>query len=72
MGSESHIELDGVIIECGRGGAFKVRISEDHTVNAKLSGKMRKNKIRIVLGDKVKVKVSPYDPARGFITFRVK
>lgn len=72
MSKEDHIELDGEIVECGRGGNFKVSISENHSVNAKLSGKMRKNKIKIVLGDFVKVKVSPYDPSRGFITFRGK
>jgi translation initiation factor IF-1 len=72
MGDSDHIELDGEIVDVGAGGIFSVRVGDDHTVLAKLAGKLRMNKIRVVLGDQVKVKVSTYDPSRGFITFRGK
>lgn len=72
MGKESHIELDGEIIQCGMGGIFKVQCANGHVVTAKLAGKMRRFKIRCVLGDEVTVSVSPYDPNRGMITFRKK
>lgn len=69
--SKDHIEMEGEITHCGAGGAFKVKCDE-HIVDAKLSGRMRKNRIRVVLGDQVTVAVSPYDPSRGMITFRKK
>jgi len=72
MAKEEHVELSGEIVSCGKGGIFKVLSSTGHTVLARMSGKMRQNKIRIVLGDKVLVSVSPYDPSKGFITFREK
>ena len=69
---DSHIELEGEVVDVGAGGNFRVKVSDDHVVLAKLAGKLRMNKIRVVLGDTVKVKVSTYDPARGLITFRGK
>ena len=72
MAKEEHIELEGEVTACEKGGNFRITVSDVHVVLAKLSGKMRKNKIRVVLGDKVKVNVSAYDPSRGFITLRVK
>lgn len=72
MSSDSHVELNGEIIQCGMGGIFKVQCDNGHIVTAKLAGKMRRFKIRCVLGDEVTVSVSPYDPARGLITFRKK
>jgi len=72
MGKEDHIELDGEIIQCGKAGIFKVQCENGHVVTAKLAGKMRRFKIRCVLGDAVTVAVSPYDPGRGLITFRKK
>lgn len=71
MPKESHIELEGTVIQCGSGGIFKVEC-DSHVVTARLSGKMRKFRIKIVLGDEVKVSVSPYDPNLGLITFREK
>ena len=72
MPRDSHIELEGVVVHCGAGGIFRVECSDGHMVIARLSGKMHKNKIRIVLGDQVTVAVSPYDAGRGMITFRKK
>ncbi len=66
-----HIEMDGEIVDVGAGGNFRVQISESgHVVIARLAGKLRQNKIRVVLGDKVKVKISPYDSTRGIISYR--
>ena len=73
MSSESHIEYQGTITQCGMGGVFKVQIEETgNVINAKLGGKMRRFKIKIVLGDEVTVAVSPYDGSRGLIIFRKK
>lgn len=72
MSTEDHIEYQGTITQCGKGGVFKVLTEVGHTVNAKLGGKMRRFKIKIVLGDEVTVAVSPYDANRGIITFRKK
>jgi translation initiation factor IF-1 len=71
MATGDHVEFEGVIIQCGMGGIFKVQC-DAHVVTAKLGGKMRKHKIRVVLGDEVTVSVSPYDMNRGMITFRKK
>lgn len=70
MGNEDAIEFEGTINEVLSGGTFRVDVGEGHEVIAKLSGRMRRNRIRVVLGDKVTVEVSPYDPTRGRITYR--
>lgn len=72
MSKDDHIELDGVIHEVLTAGMFRVTIDEDHSVIAHLAGKMRKFRIKVVLGDRVTVAVSPYDPSRGRIVFRVR
>lgn len=72
MSKEDSIEYDGVVSEVLAGGSFTVKISEDHEVLAHLGGRIRKNKIRVVLGDHVKVAVSPYDPTRGRIVYRAR
>lgn len=65
------IELEGTVIEDSN-GKFKVKISENHVVLCTLSGKIRQNSIRILLGDKVKVEVSEYDTTQGRIKSRLK
>ena len=72
MSRDDAIEFDGTISEVLAGGLFRVEVAEGHTVLAHLSGKMRKFRIRIVLGDHVTVAVSPYDPTRGRIVYRAK
>lgn len=72
MGKEDAIEFEGVVAEVLAGGLFRVEVAEGHSVLAHLSGKMRKFRIRIVLGDRVTVAVSPYDPTRGRITYRAR
>ncbi|MEK6606944.1 MAG: translation initiation factor IF-1 [Myxococcota bacterium] len=72
MSKDDAIEFTGTITEVLAGGLFRVDVAPNHTVLAHLSGKMRKFRIRIVLGDSVTVAVSPYDPTRGRIVFREK
>lgn len=72
MSKDDHIELDGLVTEVLTAGMFRVKIDDDHQVMAHLAGKMRKFRIKVVLGDKVTVAVSPYDPTRGRIVFRVR
>lgn len=72
MGKDDAIEFTGTVAEVLAGGLFRVDVSQGHSVLAHLSGKMRKFRIRIVLGDQVTVAVSPYDPTRGRIVFREK
>lgn len=71
MPKGDHIELDGVIVQTGSGGIFKVDC-DGIMVTAVLGGKLKKHRIKVVLGDEVKVAVSPYDATRGFITYRSK
>lgn len=71
MAKEDAIEMDGVVIETLRNTKFKVKLENGHTVTAHISGKMRKNYIRILTGDKVRVEITPYDLTKARITFRV-
>jgi translation initiation factor IF-1 len=67
---EDKIVVEGTVIEALPGTQFRVRLENGHEVLAYLSGKMRKFYIRILLGDRVKVEMSPYDLTRGRITYR--
>ena len=69
---EDKISVEGLVIEALPGTQFRVRLDNGHEVLAYLSGKMRKYYIRILLGDRVKVDMSPYDLERGRITYRAK
>ncbi len=69
---EGKIQVEGMIIEALPGTQFKVRLENGHDVLAYLSGKMRKYYIRILLGDRVRVEMSPYDLSRGRIVYRHK
>ena len=69
MAKEDNIELEGLVIETLPNTTFKVKLEYDHIITAHISGKMRKNYIRILTGDKVKVEMSPYDLSKGRITF---
>ena len=70
MSKEDAIELEGAVTEALSNGMYRVHLDNGHSVIAYLSGKMRKFYIRIVLGDRVRVAVSPYDLARGRIVYR--
>ena len=72
MSKEDVIEFDGVVEEVFPGSTFKVRLSNGHIISAYISGNLRRNYIRILEGDKVKVEMSPYDLTRGRITWRDK
>jgi len=67
---EGKIQVDGTIIEALPATQFKVRLDNDHEVLAYLSGRMRRYYIRILLGDRVRVEMSPYDLTRGRIIYR--
>jgi translation initiation factor IF-1 len=69
---EDKIEMEGTVIEALPGTQFRVRLDNGHEVLAYLSGKMRKYYIRILLGDRVRVELSPYDLTRGRIVYRHK
>jgi len=69
---EDKITVEGTIIEALPGTQFRVRLDNNHEVLAYLSGRMRKYYIRILLGDRVRVEVSPYDLTRGRIVYRQK
>lgn len=70
MPKEETAEFEGTVIEVLRNSNFRVRLSNDHVLLAQPAGKMRKFRIRILVGDRVTVAVSPYDLDRGRITFR--
>lgn len=72
MAKEGAIEMEGEVLEALANTQFRVKLENGHNVLAHVSGKMRKNFIRIVPGDRVKVEVSPYDLQRGRITYRAK
>ena len=70
MAKEEHIEMEGKVIDTLRNTMFRVELENGHVVTAHISGKMRKNYIRILTGDKVTVALTPYDLTKGRITFR--
>jgi len=73
LAKEELLELEGEIIDVLPQSMFKIKVdNSEHIVLAYLSGKMRKFKIKLVLGDKVKIEVSPYDVSKGRVTYRHK
>ena len=72
MANDSTIKLDGVIVESLPNVTFRVELEKGHIVLAHISGKMRMNFIKILIGDKVTVELSPYDLTRGRIVYRYK
>ena len=68
--SKDVIEIEGTIIESMPNAMFRVKLENGHEILAHISGKIRKNFIRILPGDKVRVEMTPYDLSRGRITFR--
>ncbi|AKU92270.1 Translation initiation factor 1 [Vulgatibacter incomptus] len=72
LAREDLIEVEGVITDVHPGGLFTVKLDQGPAIQARVGGKMRQHFIRIVLGDRVKVGVSPYDPTHGIITYRTK
>ena len=66
------IEIEGTILESMPNAMFRVKLENEHEILAHISGKIRKNFIRILPGDRVKVEMTPYDLTKGRITFRLK
>ncbi|GHI10499.1 translation initiation factor IF-1 [Streptomyces cellostaticus] len=66
------VEVEGIVIECLRNATFKVELQNGHTVLAHISGKIRKNYIKILPYDRVLVELSPYDLTRGRIRYRYR
>ena len=72
MGRDESIQTTGIVKDVLPGTMFRVQLGNGHVVLAHISGKMRKNFIRIVPGDKVALELSPYDLSKARITFREK
>lgn len=72
MSKEDLIEAEGEVVEVLANTTFKVKIMNNHIITAYISGKLRANKIRVLLGDNVKVEMSPYDLTKGRIVWRSK
>jgi len=70
MAKQDLIEMDGEVIETLPNTTFRVKLENEHVVTAHISGRMRKNYIRILTGDEVKLEITPYDLSKGRIVFR--
>jgi len=70
MPKKEAIEVEGTVVESLPNAMFRVELSNGHRVLAHISGKIRKHYIRILLGDRVLIELSPYDLSRGRITYR--
>jgi len=72
MARDDLAQLEGKVVDVAAGGMYKVELENQIVIQAKLCGKMRRFNIRVVVGDKVTVGVSPYDPTHGLIMYRHK
>ncbi len=70
MAKEDYISMSGVVQEVLPNAMFRVKLENNHTILGHISGKMRQNKIQILLGDSVQVEMSPYDLTKGRIVYR--
>ena len=71
MSKEEILEYEGKVLELLPQASFKILLDNGYEVKAVISGRLRKNRIRILTGDRVKVAISPYDLSRGRVTFRL-
>ena len=71
MSKEDSFEMEGTVVDTLPNTMFRVELENGHVVTAHISGKMRKRFIRLVVGDRVKIEVSPYDMSKARITFRL-
>ena len=72
MPKEGSIEFQGVVLELLPNAMFRVKLENEHEILAHTSGRMRKNRIRVLAGDRVTVEMTPYDLTKGRIVFRHK
>ena len=70
MSKEDYIEMEGTVVDTLPGANFRVELESGHTVTAYVSGRLRKNHIRILMGDRVTVQLTPYDLTKGRISSR--
>ena len=70
MGKQDTLEFEGVVTDLLPNAMFRVKLDNGHSVTAHTAGKLRKNRIRVLQGDRVKLEVSPYDLSKGRIIFR--
>ncbi len=71
MSDRERLEFEGIVLDANK-GKFKVQVNEKMTVLCTLSGKIRMNSVKILIGDKVRIEVSEYDTSQGRITYRIK
>jgi translation initiation factor IF-1 len=72
MAKEELLNFEGTVVELLPNATFRVKLDNDHVVVAHTAGKMRKNRIRVLAGDKVTVEMTPYDLTKGRIVYRSK
>ena len=72
MSRDDLIHFEGVVTRMLGGGTMEIECEEGVKITGVLSGRMKKNKIKVIVGDRVKISVSPYDTAHGLITYRLK
>ena len=72
LSREDLIELEGNVTRVLGAGIMEIHCNKDLTVRGRLSGRMKKHRIKVIVGDRVRVSVSPYDPSHGLITYRIK
>ena len=72
MAKEELLEMRGHVVELLPNAMFRVRLENDHEILGHTAGKMRKNRIRVLAGDKVQVEMTPYDLSKGRINYRFK
>ena len=72
MSREDLIQLEGKVNRVLGGGIMESQCEQDVIVKGRLSGRMKKHRIKVIVGDRVQVSVSPYDPSHGLITYRIK
>jgi len=72
MAKEEQLEFEGTVTELLPNAMFRVKLENDHQIIAHTAGKMRKNRIRVLAGDRVTVEMTPYDLSKGRITYRFK
>jgi translation initiation factor IF-1 len=72
MGKEEKVEMEGEVIEALRNATFRIRLDNGHETLGYSAGKMKRYRIRLFLGDRVKVELSPYDLGRGRIVYRYR
>ena len=70
MSRKDLVQISGAVENILGGGRYQIKLDNGHLITAQLSGRMRRFRIRVIVGDRVQVGVSPYDPSHGFITYR--